>query len=364
MGRRIEGRGCKSAEVMIVSDGPGADDVKWGKLWVGLQAKVLSELLLGVGIEPKECFYSIVCQEREEVEGYEGYGQKCFWKHIAMKKKDVREEHELVDGLWVDGVLRDGRERLKREIEDVRPNIIIALGPVALWALTGRIGLEAWRGSLEQCCLVEWEMKVVGTYHPSILYSKPELRGLVELDLRRVWREKGRREFPELVERFILEPTFSQVMECLGEMRVWLEKGEVKVAYDIETRAGCVACIGLAWSGEDAICIPFMDVEKIEGYWSEEEEEEIFYFLYLVMTHRNFFGIAQNGNYDNSFMVEKWLWIPRLKRDTMVTQHAIFPTGAMTAGEEGEEVKKVADKGSFKKNLGYLSSIYRKTHKY
>lgn len=363
MSRQILSRGNRGAKVMIVSDGPTEEDVKWGKLWTGIQAKVLAELLEEVGIDPKECWYSTVCQEREE--GWSGGGQKCFLEHVAWKKAEKVEGeggHELVDGLWVDRVLRRGRERLRQEIEEVKPCIVVAMGALSLWALTGRHGLEQWRGSLEQCVLVDQEMKVIPTYHPHTLWMRPELSSIVKLDLRRVSREMSRRGFPPLVENFQIEPTFSQTISCLEWMLEKEESGGFKVAYDIETRAGQIACIGLAWSGEDAICIPFMDEENLEGYWGEEEEIEVMCLLYRVMTHRNFEGIAQNGGYDNNFIWEKWGWVPRMKRDTMITQHAMFPTGAMTSGEEGEEKK--GDKGSFKKNLGYLSSIYRKDHRY
>lgn len=361
MGRQIDSRGNRSAKIFIVSDGPTDDDVKWGKLWTGMQAKTLSELLLECEIDPKECFYSTVLQDRPY--GSEHGGQKCFLEHVAWKKAEKTDEHELVDGLWVDRALRRGRVRLGEEIEEVRPHVVIAMGALSLWALTGQHGLEDWRGSLEQCTLTSEPLKVIPTYHPQTLWMRPELSSIVKLDLRRVKRESESREFPELIENFYIEPKLDTCRKILGELLYKTENGKCKIAYDIETRAGCMACIALAWSPEDAICVPFMDVENLYGYWSEEEEVEITFLLYKIMTHKNFVGIAQNGMYDNSFKWEKYLWVPRMVRDTMITQHAMFPTGAMTASD-GEEVKKTSDKGSFKKNLGYLSSIYRKDHRY
>lgn len=361
MGRIINSRGSLSAKIMIVSDGPSAEDVKWGKLWSkGIVTTTLADLLIECEIDPKSCFYSIVADERPE--DSEKEGMAAFRRYVATKKAEVTEDHELVDGLWVGSVLRRGRARLRQEIERAEPHVVVAMGSLALWALTGRTGLEDWRGSLEQCSLVDWPLKIIPTYPPQSLWLRPELKQLIKLDLRRVKNESASKEFPKIVERFILEPDFNQCRDTLDMLYNSIQQSPVRIAYDIETRAGCVSCISLAWSGEDAICIPFMDVENLYGYWSEEEEIEIMYLLYSVMTHKNFEGIAQNGAYDNNFMFEKFLWTPRMVRDTMITQHAMFPTGAMTGGEEGE--KKTADKGSFKKNLGYLSSIYRKDHRY
>ena len=58
----------------------------------------------------------------------------------------------------------------------------------------------------------------------------------------------------------------------------------MKLAVDIETRAGHTACIGIAWSKADALCIPLMDSMKKSGYWSEQEEATILYALYKILT--------------------------------------------------------------------------------
>ena len=61
----------------------------------------------------------------------------------------------------------------------------------------------------------------------------------------------------------------------------------MKLAVDIETRAGHIACVGIAWNERDALCIPLMCVERPAGYWSEQEEAQIAFALYQI-TIRSF----------------------------------------------------------------------------
>ena len=121
-------------------------------------------------------------------------------------------------------------------------------------------------------------------------------------------------------------------------------KAPLKLAVDIETRFYHIACIQLGWSPLDAICIPLMCVEWKDGYWNEEEEVELMWNLYLLLTHPNCQIIGQNFHYDAQYFFRYLLFIPRLQRDTMITQHSMFST--------------------MEKGLGFLSSMYCKFHVY
>jgi len=94
---------------------------------------------------------------------------------------------------------------------------------------------------------------------------------------------------------------------------------------DIETRAQHITCLGIAWSKLDAICIPFLSVDRPDGYWSQDDEAEIVYLLYRVLTHRNALVIGQNFIYDTQYILRHWGFVPRFGRDTMVAFHVCFP---------------------------------------
>ncbi len=118
----------------------------------------------------------------------------------------------------------------------------------------------------------------------------------------------------------------------------------MKLAVDIETRAGHIACVGIAWNERDALCIPLMAVEKPDGYWSEQEEAQIAFALYQILTHPNAEVIGQNFSYDAQYFYRHLHFIPRLKRDTMLTQHTLF--------------------SNLQKGLDFLSSMYCEHHLY
>lgn len=118
----------------------------------------------------------------------------------------------------------------------------------------------------------------------------------------------------------------------------------MKLAVDIETRSGHIACIGLAWSETEAICIPLMCAGKPEGYWSAEEEAILMYKMYEVLTHPCVEVIGQNFLYDAQYFYRHLHFVPRLVRDTMLAQHVCF--------------------SNLPKGLDFLSSMYCESHVY
>ena len=118
----------------------------------------------------------------------------------------------------------------------------------------------------------------------------------------------------------------------------------MKLAVDIETRAGHIACIGVAWNERDALCIPLMCVERPAGYWSEQEEAQISFALYQILTHPNCEVIGQNFSYDAQYFWRHLHFLPNLKRDTMLAQHTLF--------------------SNLQKGLDFLSSMYCEHHLY
>ena len=67
---------------------------------------------------------------------------------IASTKKAITPAHVLLRDKWVLPVVVEGYKELIAEIEMVQPNMIVPMGNLALWALTGRWGITKWRGSL------------------------------------------------------------------------------------------------------------------------------------------------------------------------------------------------------------------------
>lgn len=330
--------GPPTARIMIVGEAPGNEEVQTGIPFSGASGQELNRMLHEAGIMRSECFVTNVC--RQQPAGND------ISKFIPKAKKDVTPDCVQFRDKRVKPCVREGAELLAREIELVKPVLIIALGNVALWALTGKWGITDWRGSqLEQDLVPSARCKVIPTYHPAALFRQWTWRPTLVHDLKRAKRESASRDYSSPRYNFITRPSFEQAMTKLDELLPACGHANVmKLSVDIETRGGHIACIGFAWSKLDAICIPFMDVQHKAGYWNEDEELALLTRIRELLSHPNCHVIGQNFLYDAQYIYRWWHFIPNLKRDTMIGHHACFST--------------------LPKGLDYLSSMYCEHHVY
>lgn len=299
-----------------MGEAPGEQEVSAGTPFVGYSGQELNRMLHEVGIMRSECFVTNVCRIRP--------ANNDIGQFIALKKKDVTSAHRpLRDKMVLQPVL-DGYSLLRKEIELVKPRVIIACGNLALWALTGAWGITKWRGSILRLDGVESSTIVLPTYHPAAVLRQWDWRAIAINDLRRAKRVADDQAPIRPEWRFIVRPNLSQVLEVLNDLYVRLNLSELWIDFDLETRSGHIACAGISWSLTDALCIPFMCVENKEGYWSEEEESAIVHLLYLVLKHRNVKVRWQNGLYDAQYTYRHWHFIPNGAQDTMISQHTMF----------------------------------------
>ncbi len=83
--------------------------------------------------------------------------------------------------------LSEGVGHLDAVISELRPNLIIALGELALWATTGEMGITKWRGSILQHPRLQ--CKVLPTYAPDVIMRKWDWRYIAVQDFRRAARQ-------------------------------------------------------------------------------------------------------------------------------------------------------------------------------
>lgn len=307
------------AKIMIVGECPGEQEAREGVPFVGYSGQELSKMLQEAGIFRSNCFLTNVIRIRPPGNNIENF--------IAMKKSSITGQHIMLRDKFVLPVVANGVELLKREIELCKPNVIIALGNVSLWALTGEWGITSWRGSTMECDLplaLDYKPKVIPTYHPASVLRQWSWRQIAIQDLRRAQKASLSREITRPDYKFITRPDYTTAVSVLSQIHSALEQGPVRLAVDIETRAGHIACIGFAWSNTEALCIPLMSKDNPDGYWPIEHEAQLIHAMYKVFTHRNVDVIGQNFLYDAQYFYRHHHYIPRVKRDTMITQHCLF----------------------------------------
>src|SRR5262249_40400643 len=79
--------------------------------------------------------------------------------------------------------------RLAAEIRTCAPNLIVPLGGVALWALTGDAGIDTYRGAVGVTSRLVPGIKILPTYHPQHVQQQYKLLTVLIGDLLKVQRE-------------------------------------------------------------------------------------------------------------------------------------------------------------------------------
>lgn len=335
------GVGPVPAKIMLVGEAYGQDEERAGEPFVGLSGQELNRMLHSAGIMRSECYVTNVVNSRPPGNDF------ALW--LPARKSDVTYHHVQLRDRKVDPIVRQGYERLMREIELVKPNVIVAFGNVPTWALTGAWGVTKWRGSMLGGGS---QPKVIPTYHPAAVLRQWAWRAIAIQDLKRAKGECESREYGDRPHwKFHVRPSFSKVMDVLQTLYLWLESPPSEsdwwdryIDFDLETRAGHIACAGISWSLSDALVIPLMCVESRDGYWLPEEEAYIVWWLWRVLTHKNVKVRWQNGLYDAQYTWKHWHFVPRGYQDTMISQHSLF--------------------GSQEKSLAFQASMYCKHYVY
>lgn len=315
------------ARIMLVGEAPGETEEEKLIPFVGASGMELNRILHEAGIMRSECYVTNVVPFRPP------NNDLSAWMYT--KKTNIPKDFVLYRDRWVDPRIAEGAKALSIQINEVKPNVIVAFGNTALWALTGKWGINKWRGSMLftdslACHLVPGGSpegtlvgrKVIPTIHPAAVLREWSYRAAVKHDLRRAQKFISGEGYPRPAWRFRIRPSYETVQRTFDEIEQLFAIGPVRISFDLETRSGHIACAGLSWSLHDAICIPFMVAGKRDGYWSEAEEVQIVYRLSKILRHPHARVIGQNILYDSQYTYRHWRFIPRVYQDTMISQHS------------------------------------------
>ena len=311
----VAGEGPAPCRVLVCGEAPGSDEERLGRPFVGASGAELDKMLAEAGLHRSTVFVTNVCRHRPPNNKIDAW---------MSRTKKPPEGFVLMRDRWVDSRIANGFEKLLVEMEAVKPNLVIALGNVSMWALTGHWGISDWRGSE---LLVDWmgePTKVIPTYHPAAILRQWSWRSAAIADLKRAYRESGSRAYDHPEWKFDIRPSFETVVKRLEWLLMLVEAAPLKLSFDLETRSGHIACAGIAWSQTDALCIPFMASGNPEGYWSREQEVEITWMLRRLLTHENAQVIGQNLLYDAQYTLRHWGFAPRVTQDSMISHHSAF----------------------------------------
>jgi len=324
--RRISTSGPKTARIALVGEAPGEDEENSGLPFMGAAGQELTVMLKEAGIVRSEVFLTNVLSIRPP-------GNKL--DEFCGARNEVGRDYllpPLSSGKYLRPEFLPELERLRAELEEVRPNVVVALGGTASWALLHAPKITTVRGTVSPGTLVPY--KVLPTFHPAAVLRDWAKRPIVLADLLKAERES---HFPE-VRRPERTVYFDPTLKDLEEIEKILLRAAI-LGTDIETKLRTITCIGFAPSKYEAYVIPFWDSRKIHGsYWDTHEEEVEAWNMVERVLSSSVPKVFQNGLYDIQYILKAGLRIRNCYHDTMILHHAKYP--------------------ELQKSLGFMGSIY------
>lgn len=324
-------------DIMIVGEAWGRDEAVEGRPFVGASGRLLKGLMSQAGLRYDDCYVTNVFNFQPQ-----GKFPDNDLKNICGPKAEgIPGFPSIQSGKYVRAEFEPEVQRLYQEVQNASPQLIIALGASAAWALLGTSGIKKIRGAphpmgVRALLTIGKAIKVFPTYHPAAVMREWGLRPILIADL---VKARGEAEFPELrrpSREIWIEPTIADL--ATFERDFISSSGDLSI--DIETARDQITCVGFAPSVDRAIVIPFVDPVRSDGnYWRTlgEELEAWDYVRRWCGLRRRIVG--QNFLYDSHFLWRRYgIPIPHSTDDTMLMHHAMQP--------------------ELEKGLGFLATIY------
>lgn len=341
--------GAKTSKILVIGEAWGKDEEEAGKPFVGqsgrelarmaYEAKLLRNPLPERWLSSKDMIYY-----------WEASGL-CLTNVLALRPPNNNLEALCVSktecgpGYALPG-LRQGKylhpdhlpelSRLFAEIQVVRPNLILALGNTACWAVLRTSKISQIRGATSTATQGSAQgLKVLPTFHPAAVLRNWSLRPIVVADLAKAKREAEFAEVRRPKRMILFNPTIPEIEQWIKDEALHANI----ISADIETGAQQIKCISFAARRDNALVIPFVDLRDNSGnYWDSLADEQYVWRLVRQILELPCVKLFQNGMYDLQYLLHMGIRPRNCLEDTMLKHHSLFP--------------------EMQKSLGFLGSVY------
>jgi len=283
-----------SPDIAIVGEAPGRQEEEQGLPFVGGSGRLLNKVLAKVGINRKDCYITNVVLERPPKNDFNIY-YRDYTRKIPRPK------------------LLEAWERVRAEIDRVKPKMTLLLGREALRAFTGKTSIEDYRG----CMYYAYGHRMIPSFHPAYILRVYRDRPILEADFAKAVRQVRAPYKPQVY--FNYNPSLHEVLARLRER-------PRRVVLDLETfgTPPRIRCIGLAWSKHEAMSIPII---KDWGFrWTLEEEYMIVSALQELLLCKDTQVVFQNFPFDVPVLEREYgLRFSNIYMDTMFAFHTLYP---------------------------------------
>jgi len=159
----VFGDGNADSKIMIIGEGPGAQEDAEGKPFVGRAGKLLDKMLESIQLDRTKVYISNVVNYRPP-------------------ENRAPTEVEILRYL----------PYLRNHIEIINPKILVLLGKTALNAIVGQETIiSKARGKWHQKEIGSTKLWVMASFHPAFLMRQPEQKKLAWIDLKMI-RDKSK----------------------------------------------------------------------------------------------------------------------------------------------------------------------------
>jgi uracil-DNA glycosylase family 4 len=317
MPKYVPGTGNSKAKLVICGEAPGEIEDDRGLPFVGPSGDLLDEMLNVAGIKRSDVWLTNVVKYRPP-------------QNDLTKLKLIGVDYdEQVEVLW-------------KELSQIKPNCILALGGTALKALTGQEGITQRRGSIYRSKRLL--SKVVGTYHPAHLLRQAgtevanySARVYVQHDISRAVEEAKFSDF-KIPDRAL------KVIQNSSQLNQFIRKYEdcKYLSIDIETFKCVPSCIGLAFSKWEAVSVPLFNTMGNINFCNINYNEMAWMWKFIadLLASPKYYKVGQNFKFDDARLRTLGFVTSNFHADTMLMAHTLYP--------------------ELPQSLAFLASIYTK----
>lgn len=327
--------------ILFLGDYPGDEEDIKGVPFIGATGHLLSRALRAANLTDPS----------QPAEGYEPSlfpeARRLLWERRAhsfayvLPEQPSREVRGMLASAgpkrfaaWAqEQCVPEVEDRLGRALGHAMPNVIVTLGDLALWKMTGETSSDQWRGAPRS----GWGgAKILPTYPLDRVMQQYKLFGPLIADLLKVAREAKFPEVRQVGVELWLEPRLPD-LQAFWEQHIQTSD---LITVDLETAVSQIVCIQFGTSATTAIVVPFVDYRKSSrSYWETEAEELAAWNWVREVLDCPVPKLLQNGTYDSYWLLERaGLTIRNYRHDTRLLHHILMP--------------------ELPKSLAFMSSLY------
>jgi uracil-DNA glycosylase family 4 len=312
---KVPGAGpIDTCKIAMIGEAAGRVEAERGEPFVGRSGMLLMDIMQNLGLLRSQVYLTNVVKERPPN------------NNISIFI-DIKSNGRVVRTPEFDAYV----EELKDELSRCSANVLVPLGNIALYTLTGLSAVTKRRGSILESTLLPGR-KVIPMIHPRAALEQFIWRRYMSFDLARVIEESLSPEIDIPKRDIRIGVDFEATLTDLAHLR-----DASIISYDIEVLGTEVSCISLGCE-HFTRSIPF--VKGGTDCFDPDDEIAIWTMIAEILEDTKVCKVGQNILFDSHFLHHKYGIRSRNIDDTMIGMGILYP--------------------DFPKGLDFITSIYTK----